>query len=117
MTVIEKAQQRMMDYTKLVAALRCRATRDWTNCGNCKYADEDDDPRGCWGTKICADAADAIEALQAEVKRMSVGFCKECDNHMPPLLGKVNGEVKTNAIQSGPQRRRVGCAVGNWLRG
>lgn len=25
---------------------------------------------------------------------MSVGFCKECDHHMPPLLGKVNGEVK-----------------------
>lgn len=53
----------MTDYDNLVAALRCRATRDWTNCGNCKYADEDDDPRGCWGTVICADAADAIEAL------------------------------------------------------
>lgn len=25
---------------------------------------------------------------------MSVGFCKECDHHMPPLVGVVDGEVK-----------------------
>lgn len=68
----------MQDYSELVAALRCRATHDWTNCGNCKYADEDDYPRGCWGTKICADAADAIEALQAEVKRLQDKLCDWC---------------------------------------
>lgn len=25
---------------------------------------------------------------------MSVGFCKECDHHVPPLKAVVNGEVK-----------------------
>ena len=62
MNVIEKAQQRMMDYTKLVAALR---NNDWSDAcpccdeAMCKDAD-------C----IILQAADAIEALQAEMERL-----------------------------------------------
>ena len=85
----------MTDYTELVKALRCRATHDWTNCGNCKYADEDDDPRGCWGTEICADAADAIEALQAdnaaiqgELDALRV-FTDEAQGHIEELQAQL----------------------------
>ena len=79
-----------MSYDKLVKALRCCAS------GACDDEKCDYIGMGAYWCMIglAQDAADAIEALQAEVKRMSVGFCKECDNHMPPLLGKVNGEVK-----------------------
>ena len=66
----------MTDYTKLVEALRCKRD-DCEGCGlaffdkdegwMCRYAIKDDD------------AADAIEALQAQLpKRGEIVRCKEC---------------------------------------
>lgn len=55
----------MTDYTKLVEALRC-CSKD--KCGQCEY--EWNHNRGLCVNFMCADAADAIEALQAEVKRL-----------------------------------------------
>lgn len=66
----------MTDYTKLVKALRCK--RD--DCEGCDLAFLDNDEG--WMCQYAAkddDAADAIEALQAEVpKRGEIVRCKEC---------------------------------------
>ena len=59
----------MTDYTKLVKALRCK--RD--DCDGCDLAFFDKDEG--WMCQYAAkddDAADAIEALQAEVKRLEL---------------------------------------------
>ena len=94
----------MTDYTELVKALRCRATHDWTNCGNCKYADEDDDPRGCWGTEICADAADAIEALQAQLPKRGKWVEK---NRRPRSSQFVCSECHRTAYDPQPTRDKA----------
>ena len=61
MNVIEKAQQRMTDYTKLVAALR---NNDWADA--CPFCDEAMfKDAGC----IILQAADAIEALRAQLPK------------------------------------------------
>ena len=54
----------MTDYTKLVEALRCENTGD-DECGSsdCPYWSG----LGCMDGQLMEDAADAIEALQAEV--------------------------------------------------
>ena len=53
-----------MKYDELVKALRCCAT---DACGICPYAEDD---RHCGASKLAYDAAAAIEALQAELKRL-----------------------------------------------
>ena len=56
----------MTDYSKLVEALRCDNTGD-DECGSsdCPYWSG----LGCMGGQLMEDAADAIEALQAELKK------------------------------------------------
>lgn len=54
----------MTDYTELVKALRC-CSKD--KCGQCEY--EWNHNREFCMNSMCADAAAAIEALQAEVER------------------------------------------------
>lgn len=56
----------MTDYTKLVEALRYCTDRNRMDCHECKY--EQDFP--C-RIKLIADAADAIEELQAKVDRLT----------------------------------------------
>lgn len=57
----------MSDYTKLVEALRCENTGD-DECGSsdCPYWSG----LGCMDGQLMEDAADAIEALQAELERL-----------------------------------------------
>ena len=57
----------LMDYTKLVEALRCGTNRADKNhnCEKCRYYSN-----GCLCTIAMEDAAAAIEALQAEVERL-----------------------------------------------
>lgn len=57
----------MTDYKKLVAALRCENTGD-DECGSsdCPYWSG----LGCMDGQLMEDAADAIEALQAETVRL-----------------------------------------------
>ena len=55
----------MTDYTKLVKALRC-CSKD--KCGQCEY--EWNHNREFCKNSMCADAAAAIEALQAETVRL-----------------------------------------------
>lgn len=59
----------MTDYKKLVEALRCEL--HFTSCPetNCKYICHD---TFCDTYRLMIDAADAIEALQAEVKRLEL---------------------------------------------
>ena len=57
------------DYAKLVAALRC-CSKD--KCGQCEY--EWNHNRGFCANSMCADAADAIEALQGSCRSMASGF-------------------------------------------
>jgi hypothetical protein len=69
----------MTDYTKLVKALRCK--RD--DCEGCDLAFFDKDEG--WMCQYAAkddDAADAIEALQAEMpKRGEIVRCGECKHY------------------------------------
>jgi hypothetical protein len=63
----------MTDYTKLVEALRC-CEFGWSarTCDNCEYSKTD-----C--PILLSDAADAIEALQAQLpKRGEIVRCREC---------------------------------------
>ena len=65
----------MQDYSKLVEALRCK--RD--DCEGCDISFFDKDEG--WMCQYAAkddDAADAIEALQAEVKRLQDKLCDWC---------------------------------------
>ena len=112
----------MKDYSKLVEALRCKATCDWTNCGNCKYADEDDNPRGCWGTKIYADAAAAIEALQAKQKKTVTqifgeeqmaweGRCKDLMYQIADLQAQLPKRGEWIWIQKENGGQYKGCSV------
>lgn len=63
----------MTDYTKLVKALRyCEFGWSARTCDNCEYSKTD-----C--QLLLGDAADAIEALQAQLpKRGEIVRCKEC---------------------------------------
>jgi predicted RNA-binding Zn-ribbon protein involved in translation (DUF1610 family) len=64
----------MTNYDKLVAALRvCGSIRYGIRCISCPY-----NGKGCHA-KLCTDAADAIEALQAEVKRLNMR-CADCEH-------------------------------------
>lgn len=77
----------MTDYTELVKALRCEL--HYTSCPetNCKYICHD---TFCDTYRLMIDAADAIEALQAEVdtlKRTDSKRCQEC-----LYLGQPAGE-------------------------
>ena len=78
----------MTDYTKLVAALRCNTFRD-DECSNsdCLYWSG----LGCMDGTLCEDAADAIEALQAEI-RESIQRCAECGDELEQKLQK-RGEI------------------------
>ena len=77
----------MEKYDKLVKALRCCAS------GACDDEKCDYIGMGAYGCMIglAQDAADAIEALQADVKRMSVGFCKELPTKMRWRLLRSTG--------------------------
>ena len=59
----------MTDYKKLVEALRCKVgiTEEETKCEKCPYGTGYSD---CDVERYSNDAADAIEALQAEVNRL-----------------------------------------------
>jgi len=60
----------MQDYSKLVEALRCYELR--LSCNECEYGKWHDEGN-CWyceEERRDKDAADAIEALQAEVERL-----------------------------------------------
>lgn len=60
----------MTDYSELVKVLRGLANGTWKNCEYTWFAGEE---------KVFADAADAIEALQAQLpKRGEIVLCKEC---------------------------------------
>ena len=65
----------MTDYSKLVEALRCDNTGD-DECGSsdCPYWSG----LGCMGGQLMEDAADAIEALQAELKKKRTADCWGC---------------------------------------
>lgn len=58
----------MTDYSKLVKALRCCMPNPPETCEGCTYNTGGE----CNVTGMMADAADAIEALQAEVERLQV---------------------------------------------
>ena len=62
--------QDMTDYTELVEALRVCAS-----VGECKICERD---LYCEPIKMLSDAADAIEALQAKVKRLQDKLCDWC---------------------------------------
>lgn len=62
----------MTDYTELVKALRCCAE---DKCGQCNY-NWNPNREFCMNS-MCKSAADAIEALQAEVKRL-----KDCNDEL-----------------------------------
>ena len=61
----------MTNYKELVKALRCIDIR--LSCNECKYGrwSESGDAFGCDFENMVRDAADAIEALQAELTRIS----------------------------------------------
>ena len=67
MNVIEKAQQRMTDYSELVKALRHCSHDGPVKCNECKYYGKEW-PFGC-EEEMMRDAADAIEALIADVEK------------------------------------------------
>ena len=56
----------MTDYSKLVKALRCCIPNPPETCEGCTYNTD----VGCNVARMMSDAADAIEALQAEVERL-----------------------------------------------
>ena len=56
----------MSDYDNLVAALRCGEYRPECGASDCPYWSG----LGCMDGQLMTDAADAIEALQAEVERL-----------------------------------------------
>ena len=58
----------MTDYTELVKALRHCSYEGIVKCNECKYSGKEW-PVGC-EEELMKDAAAAIEALQAEVKRL-----------------------------------------------
>lgn len=64
----------MTDYTELIRSLRCENTGD-DECGSsdCPYWSG----LGCMDGQLMEDAADAIEALQAEVERL-----KDCNEEL-----------------------------------
>lgn len=70
--------QDMTDYTELVEALRyCSATKGMAYCNvNCKYGWKERS-KGCKDL-LMTDAADAIEELQAKVKRLQDKLCDWC---------------------------------------
>lgn len=63
----------MQDYSKLVEALRCCIPNPPETCEGCTY-----DIGKCNVTGMMSDAAAAIEALQAEVKRLHDKLCDWC---------------------------------------
>ena len=66
--------QDMTDYTKLVAELRCKSLSK--QCDSCKYGyrlcPDSECNDACHGEQIYAAAADAIEALQAELNSRTI---------------------------------------------
>ena len=64
----------MTDYTKLVKALRCGEYKPECGASDCPYWSG----LGCMDGQLMTDAADAIEALQAEVKRLQEKLCDWC---------------------------------------
>ena len=97
----------MTDYTELVKALRyCSTTKGMVYCNvNCKYGWEERS-EGCKDL-LMTDAAAAIEALQAEVKRLE------------PKRGEWLEDTKTYA---GPGLSNYKCSLcgkicGTWRRG
>jgi hypothetical protein len=62
----------MTDYTKLVEALRCCIPNPPETCEGCTY----DTGGECNVVRMMADAADAIEALQAEVEKYHDAFAR-----------------------------------------
>lgn len=64
----------MTDYTKLVEALRCGEYKPECGSSDCPYWSG----LGCMDGQLMEDAAAAIEALQAEVKRLQDKLCDWC---------------------------------------
>ena len=106
----------MSDYSKLVEALRKVA--DYINCYDCDMwglGECDTERKSC----VLHNAADAIEALQAEI-RESMQKCAECGDRMvEPKRGEWIEDTTTYA---GPGLSNYKCSLcgkicGTWRRG
>lgn len=88
----------MTDYEQLVKALRCGEYKSECGSSDCPYWSV----LGCMDGQLMEDAADAIEALQAEI-RESMQRCAECGDelaHQMPKRGEIArcGECKWYGI-------------------
>lgn len=87
----------MTDYSERVKALRvCGSIRYGIRCISCPY-----NGNGCH-EKLCTDAADAIEALQAQLpKRGEIVRCRDCKWYQEGYdidgkwFSKCDGSVRT----------------------
>lgn len=98
----------MTDYTKLVAALRCK--RD--DCEGCELAFFDKDEG--WMCQYAAkddDAADAIEALQAEI-RESMQRCAECGDELAHQMPKRGEWIWKHRHHGGFKTAKGKCECG-----
>ena len=102
----------MTDYTELVKALRCETSNGgecWEKkcqylvCGSYAY---------CNAKRIMADAAAAIEALQAEVKRLKM-HCADCEYGNSPWPEEPGHEPKRGEwiIHGEPPMLVIECSV------
>ena len=100
----------MADYTKLVEALRCK--RD--DCEGCDLAFLDNDEG--WMCQYAAkddDAADAIEALQAEVAFYKKRVCELCGTCPDDMSDPNNCEIAGHGMWVGvnPFVDSVQCSI------
>jgi len=88
----------MQDYEKLVRALRCNQGNGLCPYANCEYKSKN--APICMQTRLTNDAADAIEALQAEKKKTVTqifgeeqmeweGRCKDLMEYISDLQAEV----------------------------
>lgn len=93
-------------YSKLVKALRC-CSKD--KCGQCEY--EWNHNREFCMNSMCADAADSIEALQAEI-RESMQRCAECGDELAHQMPKRGEWVWKHRHHGGFKTAKGKCECG-----
>jgi hypothetical protein len=85
----------MTDYEQLVKALRCIELR--LSCNECEYGkwSESGEAWSCDFERRDTDAADAIEALQAQLpKRGEIVRCGECKHNLNAVCSNPCGKYK-----------------------